>query len=71
MKNNNQKREGHIPATSSMPHLFTGKFRVGFHTAFGDIDTFVFFFGTNTDTHDLFDHKPDQEAGTKYPDENG
>ena len=43
--------------------LFTrwGKLRVGFHAAFGHVHTLNFVFFADANTHDRFDHEPDDQ----------
>src|SRR5690606_9403322 len=48
--------------------LFVHKLRVGFHTAFGKVNTFVLFFLGDTDTYNRLEDAPDDQAGHKHPD---
>ena len=51
--------------------LAADKLRIGFHTALGQIHSFVLFLFADTHTHHRFDDAPHQQTGKEYPAEDG
>lgn len=62
---------GHNPADRTANSFRRGKFGVGFHAAFGDVDALVLVFRVDANADGPLERKPDKETQQEHPGEYG